>query len=611
MPLSGDLQRLAATVSVRNSDLRRAQDIARQFQAGNSTNYRDHLWVGQVLGANRQPSAEAEKALRRAVELAEKLPETWVALVQYLAGIGQSKAALIEIDRAHTKLPPEQAPLALAQCYEVVGDFERAGEQYLKAMQARPTDVQVRRTVVSFCLRIGRSKDAETHLRAILTGKLKAAETDVSWARRTLALTLANSSNPASFPEALALVGLKADDRGNVTTLKAGAQEEPVEDLIARARVLATHYRQPLRHKAIALFEEIGKRQALPPDDQLLLAQLYLANGPDDLWWAKARELMQGLVTTHARNPLYLGQYAQVLLDRGDTREAAKIIAKIEQVEKGRQTADGAFGSIELKARVLELQGKGQEALALLKSYVEADRAKTERLLLFAGLHGRLGQLKESLELFEGGLTKCPPEAVCGASLAVLHAVETNNRVAPDAWQQFGARVEQWLKGELQKTPENVVLQLQLADLLDLLGRAAEAETVYRQVLKQDGRNLVALNNLAWLLAQRSGGSEEGMKLINQAIELYGARPVFLDTRAVLALGLGQTPQAITDLQQAIRDAPTPSKYFHLMRAHLRANDRRAAQTAFQQATAAGLTVNRLPRSEREEYRRLAADLQK
>jgi Flp pilus assembly protein TadD len=56
------------------------------------------------------------------------------------------------------------------------------------------------------------------------------------------------------------------------------------------------------------------------------------------------------------------------------------------------------------------------------------------------------------------------------------------------------------------------------------LGRRAEAETAYRSALAVDPDNPVALNNLAWMLAEDGRSRDEAERLIRHAIQL-GAEP--------------------------------------------------------------------------------------
>jgi tetratricopeptide (TPR) repeat protein len=606
-PLPAELQRMLVVVSLQTTDFARAEQIVRDAMPKGSTNYHDYLWTAQMLARGPRRSADAEKAFRRAVELADTVPETWVALVRYLAATGQTAKAEAEVERASARLTGKDGPMALALCYEAAGKVDRAREQFRAALEARPQDVQVRRNLAGFCLRTGALRESEPHLRAILDHKVNAGEADVAWARRALALTLASGSEHKRLPEALKLVGVSLNAKGEPVDGPAPPGGWSAEDQVIRARVLATQSRRPFRARAVALLQEVHKRQTLSPDDQLLLAQLYLAMGGDDVSWAKAREQMQLLVDSQPRNPVYLTLYAQALLDKGDPVEAERIVARLEQIERSRQAS---LGAAELKARVLELRGKGPQALAVLKEYAEARGARPERMLLYAGMQGRLGHLREALDLCQQALKTCPPEAVGGASVAVLRDTRPAAGKPEDKWKAQAARVEGWLRDAAAKSPDSAGLRLQLADLLDLTGRSDQAEPLYRQVLERDAVNHVALNNLAWLLAQRKDGAAEALTLIGKAMELYGPRPEFLDTRAVAYLTLGQTEQALADLEKAIADAPSATKYFHLTRAHHMARNPRAARAALTRANAAGLTAERLHPAERATYRQLVAELQ-
>ena len=152
--VTGDLGRLAAEIAVRNQHHERALELAGHAVPADSTDYRDHIWLGQIFWAiGRQP--QAENALRHAVRLADTVPDTWVALVHYLARTEQKNKAEAAIQDAQGKIPAERAPLALAQCYEALGRKDRAEEQYHLTLAAKPGDVLVLRSVADFYLRGG------------------------------------------------------------------------------------------------------------------------------------------------------------------------------------------------------------------------------------------------------------------------------------------------------------------------------------------------------------------------------------------------------------------------------------------------------------------------
>jgi tetratricopeptide (TPR) repeat protein len=126
------------------------------------------------------------------------------------------------------------------------------------------------------------------------------------------------------------------------------------------------------------------------------------------------------------------------------------------------------------------------------------------------------------------------------------------------------APLEAWLKEQCAKKPDSAQLWLHLADLQDLRGRYDDAEGYCRKSIEKDGRNPAALNNLAWLLAQRSGKANEALPLVNRAIEVAGPRGELLDTRASVYIALNQPDKAAVEaLQKATSAGLTKAEQLH------------------------------------------------
>ena len=111
-----DLGRRAAELTLMQAGAegparQRALEQARQAVPADSADPHDYQWLAQVALAAGE-SAEAEKLLRKALSLADKAPDTWLALIQLLAGtdVKKAEAALAE---ARGKLSAEDAPFVL------------------------------------------------------------------------------------------------------------------------------------------------------------------------------------------------------------------------------------------------------------------------------------------------------------------------------------------------------------------------------------------------------------------------------------------------------------------------------------------------------------------
>jgi predicted Zn-dependent protease len=128
-------------------------------------------------------------------------------------------------------------------------------------------------------------------------------------------------------------------------------------------------------------------------------------------------------------------------------------------------------------------------------------------------------------------------------------------------------------------------------------------------VLAADPQNVVALNNLGYLLALHGKGAAEAMELLNRAIALAGPTPELVDTRAVIHLKLGQPDRAIKDLETAMAEAPLPAVSYHLAQAHQLARNATAARDALQKAKSLGLQPDTLHALERPAYQQLHAEL--
>src|SRR5262249_47213821 len=137
------------------------------------------------------------------------------------------------------------------------------------------------------------------------------------------------------------------------------------------------------------------------------------------------------------------------------------------------------------------------------------------------------------------------------------------------------------------------------------------AEACCRTALARGGRNPVALNNLAWLLAQKQGKAKEALELIEEAIKIAGPRGELLDTRASVYIALNRAGPALQDLEAALADGQVPTRYSPRAQAHGLPNNPKQAADALQRAGAAGLTrPDQLHPAERAAFVKLKNELE-
>src|SRR5262249_30896904 len=280
--LRGNLAQPAAQVLLLSRDPERARELALAAVREDSRDYRDHLWLGELLAQAARTAEEKKKAeyhLRRAVELEEKEPEPWVTLVAFLASQQRKAEAEEVLKRAGARVKPEQAPQMLARCYAQVGDLKEARARYEAALKARPQDAGLLIDYANFSLQRGQLADAEPVLRRLLDGKLKLTDEQAEWGHTRLALLLSYDRSFQRFREALPHVGLRLEKNGTVARDARLVKAAGIEVKRAAARVLATQPQWRCRDEAIKRFEELEQRQALNADDRYILAHLYEAKG--------------------------------------------------------------------------------------------------------------------------------------------------------------------------------------------------------------------------------------------------------------------------------------------------------------------------------------------
>ena len=638
---SGDIERMASKVSARLDDLDRALALARKV-AADSRDWQDQVWLGQLQGlvglqaqgAGRTEEAksrlaDAETSLRSAIQLKPEAPEPWVALIRFYAALGRKTDAEAAIRQAQSKLPAQTAALAMAASYEALGNVAEASKQFQLALSRSDQSALAVRQAAEFEMRCGKLAEAEAHLRMIIGGHVGAQPDEVASARRALAAVLRASGSYPKIQDALAIIEVNLTD---------GAA---LEDLREKAYALALCPQPERRREAISILESLLLKQPGADDLRLALVQLYLA----DSNWPRAEKLSRDLVTSHEQDPRYMALYVARLLDRQETDEADFWLQRLEQI------APNDFTTASLKAGSLVQRGKVDEAIQTLhdslaqpklaaaeslartrlaagrleelarsaagpdrsaasaKLVAEAEslyrnyvKQQPDQQLVLANFLGRRGQFNEAVTLVEAAQPKADPSVLAQVYIDLIEHGLGSTSSEP--------RFEQLLRAAIEQHDNATMLRLALAALRMRQERFDDATSIYRDVLKQDPANVVAMNNLANLLALQKKQLDEALRLVEKAIALAGPLPTLLDSRASIYLALGKPRAALTDLEQAIGMESRPNRQFHRAQAYFQLGDTKAAMQALGEARKLGLKLADLSPLERPAFQDLAAELQ-
>lgn len=590
-----------------------AQRLAKAKQAvpADSRDYRDHLWLGNVLYASGD-KAGAESPLKRAVQLAPEAPETWANWISYLINEKRNSEADAELKRAESPLRDKITYVRIAY-YQALGQLDKAEEQYAKLVNDNPDDAAFLKGLVSFHFRNGDLAKAETLLKKQIDSSL-IDPASLSWARRSYAMTLAAKPDYQSFKEAISLV--EKNLKENSTS---------PEDLRARALILST--RPGPRQDSIKDLEVSFTIIKPTPTEAVLLAQLYEDEGN----WEKAKAVyMEMIASSEGKAPSFLANYILGLLRHKEVKNAEDMMKLLEEKASGQPIV------VEPKARLLFAQGKSQEGIDLLqrqaakwysdrkdpsvylffsrlleqvdqkqaaeemvKAFVDEVSVKNPNAILaLVELYARQGRISDAISVCEENWSKLPVGNVAMACVAALNTGKFTS--------QEIQRVETRLVAESKSGKFDLGVAMAIADLYRLLKRPVEAEAIYRTILKEAKDHPVALNNLAWMLSDRREAFNEAIELITRAIDKYGPDGAFLDTRGMIFLQNNKAESGLRDLQEAVVKSPTPGHLLHLAYAYHKAQNPDEAKKSWKKALVSGLKEDALSLTDQACFRELA-----
>ena len=148
----------------------------------------------------------------------------------------------------------------------------------------------------------------------------------------------------------------------------------------------------------------------------------------------------------------------------------------------------------------------------------------------------------------------------------------------------------------LKLAPKLLPLKLSLGDLYVAQGKTAAATDLYREILAGDAHQVVALNNLATLLA-KTGQAEAALPYARQAMNLAPQNPDYRLTAGWVAYLTNNQDEALLHLLEAARIAPQLGlAHFYLGKIFLAQTQSAKARQEFKRALECGL-----PATEKQE----------
>ena len=176
----------------------------------------------------------------------------------------------------------------------------------------------------------------------------------------------------------------------------------------------------------------------------------------------------------------------------------------------------------------------------------------------------------------------------------VLTALNKNSQARGEVYLKLGETYRR--KGDIgnsvaalykarEALPDSSMVASTLALSLDANGRRQEATQAYEQAIKLDPRNAIALNNLAFLLAENGGDLDQALTYAQRAEQMMPSMNEVSDTLGWIYLKKNLSDNAMDIFERLCQRVPDNSTYrYHLGLALSQKGDKPRAIKELQQA---------------------------
>lgn len=530
-PNDAVLQTLAAEAAMRAGDLATA---AKHFESGSKAKPENTARLGQTLIA----SGQTDKGIA-VLESAMQAPESKLQSILTLAVVHLQKRefrkALPLLDEVE-KIEPKSAvaPALRGTALLAQNDLKGARAQLETALERDAQNIVALDTLARIDAQEGKAERARARFESILgksPGNEGVALAYVFYLRQqkaspeavTAVLDAVVRANPSALRSRLALIDLHMDYGRGAKAVSAG------RDALA------------VNPNDVTVMQALGRAHLFANEAQQAVTQ-----------FAKVTELQP----KNLRAWLQLADAAHLAKGYPQSLDAAK---------RALELAPSEIESYQRVARAHLAMGDAVQALRIAERAQKALPKQSASYVLEADLYASEKRWDESIKALEKGLAVAPSTAIA----TKLH----------DALSSSGKNVEaeSSIRAWLKSHPSDVAARGYLGERLALSGEFAKARKEFEHIVDSNPKNVLALNNLAWVSFKLNDA--KAIKYAEQANALRPNDPVLLDTLGSILVGQGQAAKGIETLQRAVSLAPNQDRLrLNLAKAHITVGDQAAAR---------------------------------
>jgi tetratricopeptide (TPR) repeat protein len=244
--------------------------------------------------------------------------------------------------------------------------------------------------------------------------------------------------------------------------------------------------------------------------------------------------------------------------------EARYQVAYLDFVDKNYKAAGEEFGKLNQEfpkdhrglvgvTETLAAEKRMPDAIKEVEKVIQVEPDRRDLKLYLADFQVRAEEYDAAIAVFQGLLDKDPKNADLLFRLA-----ETYRRKG-----DLNMAIEKF-RASSQAAPNEVRPLLQLALLMDGTGRQEQSTPIYEQVLKIQPDNPVALNNLAYLKAEKGIDLDQAQTMAQRARQRAPNSAEIADTLGWIYIKRNLSEEAVRVFQDLVaKDPKNPKFHYH------------------------------------------------
>lgn len=305
----------------------------------------------------------------------------------------------------------------------------------------------------------------------------------------------------------------------------------------------------------------------------------------------EARALLEPILQKVPNSAPVILELGVIDLQQRKTKEA------IAMFERARQASPNNIRGLLGESKALLADGQVDKSVEIIRaeSQKNPDRVDLQREL--GNAQALAQQFPQAIATYQALLAKFKePKQQAGLYIQIGQAY----RSMGDTQHSLEA-----FEKSLAGMPDNSTTMRDLAGLYEVVGRKDTAKQYYERALKIDPNDPIALNNLAYLIADSNGDLNLALKYAQQARQRLPNLSEISDTLGEIYLKKNLVDNAIDSFKSLVVANPgNPTYYYHYALALKQKGDKANARKECEAALAA-----RPPRAQEDQIRQLMASL--